>query len=421
MLTITESNLRADREPLLHPFGFKGGQLTELWQPIVTLTSESGHKGTGVGVQSPLWSDANLMASLGEQGANELMYKFAEETVKSLEGASFTHPMELFEQLYARPSQSWFARQGHPNVRPTYVLNALAAVDFAAWVLYAREREIYRFSDLLPAEYRSLGEQKTEAVAAVPAIAYGTDDEEITGLLEQGCTVLKIKLGSGGSDMIDWDSKRLRHIHELTQAYLQTRPAPAEVSYYLDLNGRYAAKDDLLRLLEDADRSGSLPSVILVEEPFLDGREISVEDVPARIAGDESIQSESDARYYMDLGYGALALKPAAKSMSLSLKVAALAAERGVPCFCADLTANPLLVEWTRVLAAHLRPLPEMAYGLIESNGGQNYRGWDRLVSYHPAAGAGWTHTRGGLFELDEAFYAESGGVFRPSSYYENR
>jgi len=44
------------------------------------------------------------------------------------------------------------------------------------------------------------------------------------------------------------------------------------------------------------------------------------------------------------MGYGAITLKPIAKTMSMSLKIAQLAYERSIPCFCADLTVNPILV-----------------------------------------------------------------------------
>ncbi|WP_253735781.1 enolase C-terminal domain-like protein [Paenibacillus sp. FJAT-26967] len=425
--TITGVNVQMDREPLLHPFGFKGGQLTELWQPIVKLQGDRGYRGTGVGVQSPLWSDTRLMATLGEQDANRLMMEWTQEAASRLEGVTFEHPVDLFGQLRSLRADTWFADKGFESVRPTFVLNALAAIDFAAWVLYAREKGTSRFVDLLPESCTSILKPDAPAVMTVPVVAYGTSDEEITELLMDGYSVLKIKLGSapegssGSEDMLNWDMQRFRHIHKLVTSLEDRAHMPEPIRYYLDLNGRYEAKDDLLRLLEDSERSGSLPKVVLVEEPFLSGGEITVDDVPACIAADESIQSEEDARHYMDLGYGAIALKPAAKSMSLSIQVAALASERGVPCFCADLTASPLLVEWTRVLAAHLQPLPGMSHSLMESNGRQNYSGWDRLESYHPAAGAVWTIPDSGRFLLDEAFYKRSGGVFELSGYYEKR
>ena len=120
----------------------------------------------------------------------------------------------------------------------------------------------------------------------------------------------------------------------------------------------------------------------------------------------------------MELGYSAMALKPIAKTLSMSLAVAAEAKRRGVPCFCADLTVNPLMVDWNKSVAARLEPLPGLKIGVFESNGHQNYTDWERLSSYHPMAGAGWTRQSGGVFDLDDAFYANSGGVFQDSRYY---
>jgi hypothetical protein len=36
-----------EREPLLSPFGFKGGCLSELWQSVSYLKSENGHHSIG--------------------------------------------------------------------------------------------------------------------------------------------------------------------------------------------------------------------------------------------------------------------------------------------------------------------------------------------------------------------------------------
>ena len=58
MIRIAEANAAYEREPLLRPFGFKGGQLTELWQVTVKLSSPAGRSSIGLGTQSVLWSDA---------------------------------------------------------------------------------------------------------------------------------------------------------------------------------------------------------------------------------------------------------------------------------------------------------------------------------------------------------------------------
>jgi len=93
--------------------------------------------------------------------------------------------------------------------------------------------------------------------------------------------------------------------------------------------------------------------------------------------------------------------------------------ERGIPCFCADLTVNPILVDWNKNVAARLAPFPGLESGLLETNGHQNYRNWDRMVSYHPRAGASWMNPSGGVFALDGDFYTSSGGIFMPSEHYE--
>lgn len=118
------------------------------------------------------------------------------------------------------------------------------------------------------------------------------------------------------------------------------------------------------------------------------------------------------------MGYRAIALKPVAKTLSMSLKIARLAYERNIPCFCADLTVNPILVDWNKNVAARLAPLPGMKIGVLETNGHQNYKNWDLMKSYHSLAGAPWMETTRGLFHLDDDFYAASGGILEPSRHY---
>ena len=69
-ITIAETAADFAPEPLLRPFGFKGGSLTELWQTHVRLAS-ADRAGVGLGVQSCLWSDAAVFAAHPEREANE--------------------------------------------------------------------------------------------------------------------------------------------------------------------------------------------------------------------------------------------------------------------------------------------------------------------------------------------------------------
>ncbi len=77
----------------------------------------------------------------------------------------------------------------------------------------------------------------------------------------------------------------------------------------------------------------------------------------------------------------------------------------------ADLTVNPILIDWNKNLAARLKPFPGLEMGLLETNGDLNYRNWEKMLTYHPVSGASWTPSRNGVFELGEEFYKRSGGI----------
>lgn len=93
-------NLQFEREPLLRPFGFKGGYLSELWQVISFLESDSGQHAIGLGTQSVLWSDSTVFATSSEAGGNAYMLALTEHALKLLKNCSFSSPMDLIEPLY---------------------------------------------------------------------------------------------------------------------------------------------------------------------------------------------------------------------------------------------------------------------------------------------------------------------------------
>ena len=62
---------------------------------------------------------------------------------------------------------------------------------------------------------------------------------------------------------------------------------------------------------------------------------------------------------------------------------------------------------------------PNLNIGLQETNGHQYYKNWDKMMTYHPKAGATWTQTQKGVYLTDKSFYEESGGIFQPSAHYE--
>jgi hypothetical protein len=91
-----------------------------------------------------------------------------------------------------------------------------------------------------------------------------------------------------------------------------------------------------------------------------------------------------------------------------------------VPCFCADLTVNPILIDWNKNIAARLGPFPGLGnLGLLESNGHQNYTNWDTMMGYHPRKEGAWVNSKEGVYELDNEFYRTGGGIFDESVHYE--
>jgi len=120
----------------------------------------------------------------------------------------------------------------------------------------------------------------------------------------------------------------------------------------------------------------------------------------------------------IEMGYKAIALKPIAKTFSMSLKIAQLAHERGVPFFCADLTVNPLLVEWNKNVAARLAPFPGWARAARDQRPPELPRLGDDAQLPSRAA-APWAKTTRGVFELDGTTTPRSGGVFDRLPHYE--
>jgi hypothetical protein len=97
-ISIKEARSNFEREPLIRPFGFKGGYMTEIWQTASMLESESGIRKVGLCSQSVLWSDASVFAAHSESGGNALMYAMTEYALTLLKGRSFNNPIDLLHQ-----------------------------------------------------------------------------------------------------------------------------------------------------------------------------------------------------------------------------------------------------------------------------------------------------------------------------------
>lgn len=420
MIEISHVNTTFEREPFRTPYGFKGGYLSRLWQSVVLLESRSGHHGVGLGTQSVLWSDSAVFASHSECAGNALMFAVTEYATRLAERRSFETPLELLDEIM--PSAFDYAKRitMRPELRQTFALNALVPLDNAAWILYAHEHGIESFEKLIPPAYLRALSCRHEHVASMPVIGYDASADQMAALADEGYFVIKVKLGHPGDqdEMIEKDVRRIEQVHGVFRDLETEHTTSGRIPYYFDVNGRYDGVDRLKEVLDYADGIGALDRIGIIEEPFPEGYEADVSGFGVRIAADESAHTVKDARRLMDMGYGAIALKPVAKTVSLSLRIASEAARRGVPCFCADLTVNPILVDWNKSFAARLAPLPDLQVGLLETNGHQFYQNWERMKGYHPRAGAPWTTATNGIFHLTNDFFEGGTGILENAPHY---
>ena len=426
MIKIVKTALGFEREPLLLPFGFKGKYVNEIWNLSVAIQSGSGEKGIGLGVQSVLWSDSQVFSSFSPSGGNCIMLLMTEYALSLLKDREFSDPIALLDEIFPQVYQYGQKISGLNDMRKTFALNALVPVDMALWKLYVGEHKIKSFDDMLPPSANQALNNRQNLLASVPLITYGIDTAAITGLVENGSFILKIKLGNDPDrdndleKMLAWDKERITQIHTALKSSDTPYTENGRIAYYLDANGRYDCKDRLLRLIDHADKINALEQIVLFEEPFSEDIQVDVSDIPVRIAADESVHSSQDADRLIDMGYTAIALKPIAKTLSMSLKILEKAYKKNVPCFCADLTVNPLMVEWNKNVAARLDTLPGIKTGVLEANGHQYYANWENMKTYHPMGQSGWVDSRNGFFILDDNFYITNGGIFENAPHYEN-
>lgn len=427
MPIITQAKLNFIREPLMSPFGFKGGSLNELWQIICAVEDDAGNTGTGLGVQSVLWSDPEVFSSLSPVGGDAAMFLTTQYALSLIQKTAMTTPPDMIKAIF--PAVYAYACQitRSSRLQKTFVLNALVGLDFALWQLFAKQNNRKSFTEMTR-EFTSSLTDHHDRLGIIPLITYGMAVEEIRDLARRGCFFFKVKLGQNPGlrddpeEMLEADRRRILEIHAALKDFTTPYTDSGHLLYYFDANGRYDNRERLLRLLQYMESAGVLSRTVLFEEPFAESLQIPVFGLPVRIAGDESAHSPEDVRRLIDdLGYGAIALKPIAKTLSLTLDMLNEACKRQVPCFCADLTVNPVLSDWNRNVACRIAPLPGLKIGVMESNGAQNYRNWEQMKTWHPAAPAPWLTESGGLNQLGDAFYQIDGGILLPLDHYRER
>jgi hypothetical protein len=212
-IELVDSNF--EREGLIRPFGFKGGFVTELWQAVSFLQSESGIKKVGLSTQSILWSDPAVYAAHSESGGNALMYALTEYALQLVKGQTYHDPIELQNQIFEEVYRYGIKITGHPNLKKTFILNSLVSIDNATWMLYAAENGITTFDEMIPEKYRSALSHHHNEIASIPLISYNNPVTEIAQMADAGYFFLKIKLGQPGTQtaMLSKDMERISTIH----------------------------------------------------------------------------------------------------------------------------------------------------------------------------------------------------------------
>ena len=185
-ITIKNTNCNFEREPLIRPFGFKGGYMSEIWQSVAAMESANGVRSIGLNTQSVLWSDASIFTSNSESAGNAIMFAMTSYALKLAKGMTFETPFDLLEQLLPPVWEYGKVLTGNKNLRQTFALNSLVGVDAAAWLLYAREHGFRSFDEMIPAQYRPILASRHAKLASIPLMAYAIPMEEIVRHVEEG-------------------------------------------------------------------------------------------------------------------------------------------------------------------------------------------------------------------------------------------
>ncbi|SEI81808.1 Tat (twin-arginine translocation) pathway signal sequence [Cyclobacterium xiamenense] len=417
-ITHTDSNF--EREPLF-PYRFKGSAITEAWQTVALMRADSGRHSVGIGTQGTLWSDKAVFQAHSTTGGNALMYAMTERALQLIKGTHFVDPVTLLEDILPEVYAYGVKITRNPALKKTFALNALVPVDNAAWILFGQENDLQTFDEMIPDAYRPGLSHKHDKVASIPSFSVGASINDIKDAAEKGHFIMKLKTGAPGTqkEMLEKDIEFLTAVHRTLGQRETIHTQNGKIPYYFDANGRYEEKETLERFLDHAKKIGAFDQIAVIEEPFAEENETYVGDLGVRVAADESAHTVEDALVRIEQGYTAIAVKAIAKTMSMTMKIAQAAHERNIPCFCADLTVNPILVDWNKNVAARLAPFPDMNLGLQETNGHQYYKNWQQMLAYHPMSDAPWVQTRDGVYPTGEEFYKKSGGILAPSTHYE--
>lgn len=425
MLKIQKCKVTHVKEALISPFGFKGGYLTQLWQSVVKVECD-GYFAASPCTQSVLWSDPKVFSAFPGEKGDEIMLSVTKKACEMLEGMSFNTPDELIPALLPALKKHAFTLTGF-EVAETFILNSLVGVDIALWSVWCQKHGIKRFGDMVPQKAKAAMNACHQSLARIPLVSYGVSADEIKRLGETGTALMKIKIGapSGkepGSEedmriMVEKDIDRISAIHNLVKDISTPLTKNGKIMYYLDANGRYDTLTRLESLLEGIEKMGASDRIALIEEPFSAEKEYYVGNYPYVFNADESAHSVEDVKKRIEMGYKAVALKPIAKTVSVSFDMITAAREKGCGVLCADLTVNPFLAEWNKQFASLSPALDVMNVGCIEINGDANYTRWNEMKSLLPA-GYSVSEENKGAFQLNSQFFGGLSLLTGENGYY---
>ena len=104
----------------------------------------------------------------------------------------------------------------------------------------------------------------------------------------------------------------------------------------------------------------------MLEEPFAADVVETVGALGVLVAADESLHDPADVALRSQAGYGAVAVKPVGKTLSVAFDMVSAAAAQDMIAFVADNACVPILVECNKNIAAQLPAFPGVRGGMME-------------------------------------------------------
>ena len=149
-------------------------------------------------------------------------------------------------------------------------------------------------------------------------------------------------------------------------------------------------------MIDSLDRMKILEQVALLEEPFPPELRAEVSDLPVCLAADESLHDLSEVNERADLGYRAMAIKPAGKDPKQIPADGSGRPGAGNSLFCRRLGLHSPPAGMEQKRSGPPKAVPGLEMGIIESHGEQTYKNWRGLVADLPIPGRRMGRAKGG-------------------------